>query len=240
MLASKVPFKRVLLKMSGEALMGDLSFGIDPKVLDAIVLDVKKVVDLGVQLGIVIGGGNLCRGVTLNALGLGRIAGDQMGMLATVMNAIAFRDACHRVDITAQIMSALQMNGVAKPFDRLSALENMAKGCVMIFAAGTGNPLVTTDSAASLRAIEIEADILLKATHVDGVYSADPAHHKDAVLYKTVSFQEALDKELGIMDLTAFCQCRDQKMPIRVFNLHKPGALMDVIMGKDEGTLIKD
>jgi uridylate kinase len=240
MQASKAPYKRVLLKMSGEALMGDLSFGIDPKVLDAIVLDVKKVVDLGVQLGIVIGGGNLCRGVTLNALGLGRIAGDQMGMLATVMNAIAFRDACHRVEITAQIMSALQMNGVAKPFDRLSALENMAAGCVMIFAAGTGNPLVTTDSAASLRAIETESDILLKATHVDGVYSADPAHHKDAVLYKRVTFQEALDKELGIMDLTAFCQCRDQKMPIRVFNLHKPGALMAVIMGQDEGTLITE
>ena len=240
MQASKVPYKRVLLKMSGEALMGDLSFGIDPKVLDTIVLDVKKVVDLGVQLGIVIGGGNLCRGVTLNALGLGRIAGDQMGMLATVMNAIAFRDACHRVNITAQIMSALQMNGVAKPFDRLSALENMASGCVMIFAAGTGNPLVTTDSAASLRAIETEADILLKATHVDGVYSADPAIHKDAVLYKTVTFQEALDKQLGIMDLTAFCQCRDQKMPIRVFNLHKPGALMAVIMGQDEGTLITE
>jgi len=240
MQTSKAPYKRVLLKMSGEALMGDLSFGIDPKVLDAIVLDVKKVVDLGVQLGIVIGGGNLCRGVTLNALGLGRIAGDQMGMLATVMNAIAFRDACHRVDITAQIMSALQMNGVAKPFDRLSALENMASGCVMIFAAGTGNPLVTTDSAASLRAIETESDILLKATHVDGVYSADPARHKDAVLYKRVTFQEALDKQLGIMDLTAFCQCRDQKMPIRVFNLHKPGALMAVIMGQDEGTLITE
>lgn len=234
------PYKRVLLKMSGEALMGDLSFGIDHKVLDNIVLDVKQVVDLGVQLGIVIGGGNLCRGVTLNALGLGRIAGDQMGMLATVMNAIAFRDACHRMNITAQIMSALQMNGVAKPFDRLSALENMAKGCVMIFAAGTGNPLVTTDSAASLRAIETESDILLKATHVDGVYSADPARFPDAILYKTVTFQEALDKELGIMDLTAFCQCRDQKMPIRVFNLHKPGALMAVMMGQDEGTLITE
>ncbi len=231
-------YKRVLLKMSGEALMGDLSFGIDPKILDKIVIDIKAVVDLGVQLGIVIGGGNLFRGATLSALGLGRIAGDQMGMLATVMNAIAVRDAFHRMQMRAQIMSAVQMNGVAKPFDRLSALENMAEGCIMIFAAGTGNPLVTTDSAASLRAIEIEADILLKATHVDGVYSADPAKDPEAMLYTKISYQLALEEELGIMDLSAFCQCRDQKMPIRVFNLHKPGALMRVIMGQSEGTLV--
>lgn len=232
-------YKRVLLKMSGEAMMGNLTYGIDPKVLDTIVLDIQRVVSLGVELGVVVGGGNLFRGATLSALGLGRIAGDQMGMLATVMNAIALRDACHRIGVTAQIMSAVQMNGVAKPFDRLSALENMAKGCVMIFAAGTGNPLVTTDSAASLRAIEIEADILLKATHVDGVYSEDPLKNPDATLYKNISYQYALDKELGIMDLSAFCQCRDQKMPIRVFNLHKKDALIRVIQGHDEGTLVE-
>ncbi len=219
--------------------MGELSFGIDPKVLDIIVADVKRIYELGVQIGIVIGGGNLFRGATLNALGLGRIAGDQMGMLATVMNAIAFRDACHRTGLMAQIMSAVQMNGVAKPFDRLSALQNMADGYLMIFAAGTGNPLVTTDSAASLRAIEIEADILLKATHVDGVYSADPARFPEATLYKRLSFQEALEKELGIMDLSAFCQCRDQNMPIRVFNLHKKHALLNVVLGHDEGTLVE-
>ncbi len=234
----KPAYQRVLLKLSGEALQGKLEFGIDPHILDRIVVDVKELVDMQVQVGLVIGGGNLFRGKALQKAGLGRVAGDQMGMLATVMNAIALRDAFHRAELSAHIMSAIQLNGLAKSFDRLSAIELMQSGIVMIFAAGTGNPLVTTDSAASLRAIEIEADILLKATNVDGIYTADPKTDANAQLYHRVSFQEALEKELGVMDLSAFCQCRDHKMPIRVFNLNKTGVLKRIVMGEEEGTLV--
>lgn len=234
----KPKYHRIVLKMSGEALLGDRRFGIDPKVLDRMALEVGEVVKAGVQVGLVIGGGNFFRGEALSLAGIGRITGDHMGMLATVMNALAMRDALERAGFATRIMSAISMSGVVDYYDRRKAMHHLNKGRVVLFAAGTGNPLVTTDSAASLRAIEVEADILLKATNVDGVYSSDPQKDKNAVRYHTLSYAEALSKELGVMDLTAFCQCRDHHMKIRVFSLQKPGSLLRVIMGEDEGTLV--
>jgi uridylate kinase len=236
---SRPIYKRILLKLSGEALMGEEHFGIDPKVLDRIAKEVGELVKLGVQVGIVIGGGNLCRGKALSQAGLGRVSGDQMGMLATVMNAIAMRDALERAGFSTRIMSAIPMSGLVDHYDRRRAIQLLSQGLIMIFAAGTGNPLFTTDSAASLRAIETEADVLIKATNVDGVYSADPAKDPDAVLYDKITYAKALEKELGIMDLTAFCQCRDHDMPIRVFNIHHKGALLRIINGESEGTLVE-
>lgn len=232
-------YKRIVLKLSGEALQGDKSFGIDPAVLDRMALEVGDLVKRNVQVGLVIGGGNLFRGETLSAAGIGRITADQMGMLATVMNALAMRDALERAGFATRIMSAIHMSGVVDYYDRRKAMHHLNKGRVVLFAAGTGNPLVTTDSAASLRAIEVEADILLKATNVDGVYSSDPLKDKNAVRYQVLSYQEALTKELGVMDLTAFCQCRDHHMKIRVFSLQKKGALLRVVLGEDEGTLVE-
>lgn len=231
-------YKRILLKLSGEALMGDEPFGIDPKILDRMAYEIGELVKLGVQIGLVIGGGNLFRGKELSKVGLGRISADQMGMLATVMNAIAMRDALERADIPTRVMSAIPMSGVVDHYDRRKAVHHLKQGRVVIFSAGTGNPLVTTDSAASLRAIETEANILLKATNVDGVYSDDPAKNPTATRYERLTFDVALEKELGIMDLTSFCQCRDQNMPIRVFNINRPGALVRVVKGEQEGTLI--
>lgn len=232
-------YKRILLKLSGEALMGDEHFGIDPKVLDRIAKEVGQLIKLGVQVGMVIGGGNLCRGKSLSKAGLGRVSGDQMGMLATVMNAIAMRDALERAGFSTRIMSAIPMSGLVDHYDRRKAIHHLEQGRVVIFAAGTGNPLVTTDSAASLRAIETETDILFKATNVDGVYSADPAIDPTATLYKTITYSQALEKELGVMDLSAFCQCRDHNMKIRVFNINNPGALLRIINGESEGTLVE-
>jgi len=232
-------YKRILLKLSGEALMGDESFGIDPKVLDRIAQEVGELVGLGVEVGMVIGGGNLFRGKSLSKAGLGRISGDQMGMLATVMNAIAMRDALERAGFSTRIMSALPMSGFVDHYDRRKAIHHLQRKRVAIFAAGTGNPLVTTDSAASLRAIETESEILLKATNVDGVYSADPALNPMAMLYERITYADALEKELGVMDLSAFCQCRDHNMAIRVFNINKPNALLRVVTGESEGTLVE-
>lgn len=232
-------YRRIVLKLSGEALLGDKTFGIDPHVLDRMAIDVGALVKLKVQVGLVIGGGNFFRGEALEAAGIGRITGDHMGMLATVMNALAMRDALERAGFATRIMSAIHMSGVVDYYDRRKAIHHLNKGRVVLFAAGTGNPLVTTDSAASLRAIEVEADVLLKATQVDGIYSNDPRKDKSATRYKTLSYQEALAKELGVMDLTAFCQCRDHQMKIRVFNMLKKGALLRVIMGEDEGTLVE-
>jgi len=232
-------YKRILLKFSGEALAGTTKYGIDPKVLDRLAHEVGALVHLGVQVGLVIGGGNLFRGETLFAAGIGRITGDQMGMLATLMNSLALRDAFERAGFTTRIMSAIPMSGVVDHYDRRKAIYNLAEGRIVIFAAGTGNPLVTTDSAASLRAIEVEADILLKATNVDGIYDSDPQLNPTAKLYKTISYQEALEQELGVMDLAAFTQCRDHKMPIRVFNLHRQGAIMRIVTGEQEGTLVE-
>lgn len=235
----KPVYQRIVLKMSGEALLGDKNFGIDPKILDRMALEIGELVKLKVQVGLVIGGGNFFRGEALSQIGIGRITGDHMGMLATVMNALAMRDALERAGFSTRILSAIPMSGVVDYYDRRKANHHLNKGRIVLFAAGTGNPLVTTDSAASLRAIEVGADLLLKATNVDGVYTSDPSKDKTATRYQVLTFAEALSKELGVMDLTAFCQCRDHHMKIRVFNLQKPGALLRIILGEDEGTLVE-
>lgn len=231
-------YRRVLLKMSGEALMGQSQGAIDPKVLDRLAQEVKSIHALGIEVGVVVGGGNFFRGAALSAAGINRITGDYMGMLATLMNALALRDSFERAGLPVRVSSAIPMGGIADLFNRRKAIHHLEQKRIVIFAAGTGNPLVTTDSAASLRGIEIEADVVLKATNVDGVYSADPAKNPHATLYKHLSYQEALEKELAVMDLAAFCQCRDHKMPLRVFNIHKPGALQRVMLDESEGTLV--
>jgi uridylate kinase len=233
-------YKRILLKLSGEELMGDGDFGIDPKVLDRMALEIGQLVGIGVQVGLVIGGGNLFRGAALSAAGMERVTGDHMGMLATVMNALAMRDALDRNNISARVMSAIPMSGVVEHYDRRRALRYLASGDVVIFSAGTGNPLFTTDSAACLRGIEIDAEVVLKATKVDGVYSADPMKVPDATLYSSLSYDEVLDKKLEVMDLTAICLCREHHMPVRVFRMSKSGALLSVVVGGDEGTLIEE
>lgn len=232
-------FKRILLKLSGEALMGSEGFGIDPKVLDRMALEIGQLVGIGVQVGLVIGGGNLFRGAALSAVGLDRVTGDHMGMLATVMNALAMRDALERSNINTIVMSAIPMSGVVEHYDRRRAIRVLDQGDVVIFAAGTGNPFFTTDSAACLRGIEIDAELVLKATKVDGVYSADPVKDPTAVKYDTLTYDEVLDKKLGVMDLTAICLCRDHDMPVRVFEMDKTGALLNIVMGGEEGTLIE-
>lgn len=237
-LAADKKYKRILLKLSGEALTGSESFGIDPKVLDSMALAIGQLVGIGVQVGLVVGGGNLFRGAALQQAGLDRVTGDQMGMLATVMNALAMRDALERSNIATQAMSAIPMTGVVDHYDRRKAIRALMNGDVVIFSAGTGNPFFTTDSAACLRAIEMDAEIVLKATKVDGVYSADPMKVPTAVKYEHLSYDEVLDKKLEVMDLTAICLCRDHKMPVRVFKMEKPGALLNIVRGGNEGTLI--
>ncbi len=229
-------YRRILLKMSGEALMGGGTHTIEPQVLDRMAKEVGEIYQLGVQIGIVVGGGNFFRGVTVSEAGIDRITGDHMGMLATLINALAMRDAFERSGLPVRILSAIPMSGMVDYFNRRKAIHHLQQGRVVIFAAGTGNPLVTTDSAASLRGIEIEADVVLKATQVDGIYSADPARHPGATRYEHLTYQEALEKELAVMDLAAFCQCRDHNMPLCVFNMQKPGALLRVITGQIEGT----
>ncbi len=231
-------YKRILLKLSGEALMGDQEFGIDPKVLDRMALEIGQLVGIGVQVGIVIGGGNLFRGAELSAAGMERVTGDHMGMLATVMNALAMRDALERTNIRTRVVSAIPMSGVVEHYDRRTAIRYLTSGDVVIFSAGTGNPFFTTDSAACLRGIEIDADVVIKATKVDGVYNKDPVKYPDAVKYERLSYDEALDQKLEVMDLTAICLVRDQNMPVRVFNMNKSGALLNLIVGVHEGTLI--
>jgi uridylate kinase len=232
-------YKRILLKLSGEALSGKESFGIDPRVLDSMALAIGQLVGIGVQVGLVVGGGNLFRGAALQEAGLDRVTGDYMGMLATVMNALAMRDALERSNIATQAMSAIPMTGVVDHYDRRKAIRALINGDVVIFSAGTGNPFFTTDSAACLRAIEVDADLVLKATKVDGVYSADPVKEPDAVKYEQLSYDEVLDKKLEVMDLTAICLCRDHNMPVRVFEMEKPGALLSIVRGGNEGTLIE-
>ena len=232
-------YNRILLKLSGEALTGDAEFGIDPKVLDRIAMEVGQLVGLGVQVGMVIGGGNLFRGAILHAAGMERVTGDHMGMLATVMNSLAMRDALERANILTRVMSAIQMSGVVEHYDRRTAIRHLQAGDVVIFSAGTGNPFFTTDSAACLRGIEIDADLILKATKVDGVYSADPKTHPDAVKFDKLSYDEVLEKKLGVMDLTAICLSRDHEIPIKVFDMNRPGALLDNVLGKPDGTLIE-
>ena len=233
-------YKRILLKLSGEQLMGDEGFGIDPKVLDRMALEIGQLVGIGVQVGLVIGGGNLFRGAALNAAGMDRVTGDHMGMLATVMNALAMRDALERTNISSNVMSAIPMSGVVEHYDRRRAIRYLKDGEVVIFAAGTGNPFFTTDSAACLRGIEINADVVLKATKVDGVYSADPMLDPPAELFSNLTYDQVLDKKLGVMDLTAICLCREHNMPLRVFRMSKQGALLNLVVGGDEGTLIEE
>ncbi len=233
-------YKRVLLKLSGEALMGSEAFGIDPKVLDRMAEEIKQLVELGVQVGLVIGGGNLFRGEKLANAGMNRVAGDHMGMLATVMNALAMQDALMRTNVPTRVMSAVSLTGVCEDYDRRFAIRFLEAGNVVIFSAGTGNPFFTTDTAACLRGIEIESDLIIKATKVDGVYSADPVKNADAVKYSHLTYQEAMEKELAVMDMTAFCLARDHDKKIRVFNMNQPGALVRVICGENEGTLIEN
>lgn len=237
---SQPKYNRILLKLSGEALMGEENFGIDPKVLDRMALEIGQLVGIGVQVGLVIGGGNLFRGAALNEAGMDRVTGDHMGMLATVMNALAMRDALERSNIATRVMSAIPMSGVVEHYDRRNAVRYLNNGDVVIFSAGTGNPFFTTDSAACLRGIEIDANVVLKATKVDGVYTADPMKDSTATKYDVLTFDEALDKKLGVMDLTAICLCRDHNMPVRVFNMNKQGALLNVLVGDAEGTLITE
>lgn len=233
-------YKRILLKLSGEALQGDEGFGIDASVLDRMALEIKELVEMGVEVAVVIGGGNLFRGAGLAKAGMNRVVGDHMGMLATVMNGLAMRDALHRIEINARLMSAIPLNGVCDDYRWTEAISLLKHGKVVILSAGTGNPFFTTDSAACLRGIEIEADVVLKATKVDGVYSADPVKDPSATLFKTLSYKKVLDDELKVMDLAAFTLARDHNLPICVFNMNKPGALRRVIQGEPEGTLINN
>ena len=232
-------YKRIILKLSGEALMGDFDFGIDPNVLDRMALEIGQLRGIGVQVGLVVGGGNLFRGAALQKTGLDRVTGDHMGMLATVMNGLAMRDALERSNISTTLMSAIQMSGVVEHYDRRKSMRLLEQGDVVIFAAGTGNPFFTTDSAAYLRGIEVEADAVFKATKVDGVYDSDPVVNTEAAKYDRLTYDEVLEKKLGVMDLTAICLCRDHDMPVRVFNMNQPGSLLTVTLGGADGTLIE-
>ena len=231
-------YKRVLLKLSGEALMGDDSYGINPTTIDAMVTDVAEVVRSGVQLAIVIGGGNIFRGVAGGAAGMDRATADYMGMLATMMNSLALQDALRQKGVEARVQSALRMDQVVEPYIRPRAIRHMEEGKVVIFAAGTGNPFFTTDTAAALRGAEMGVEVVLKATKVDGIYTSDPKKDLSATRYDTISFDEAIIKNLQVMDATAFALCRDRKLPIKVFSILKPGALKRVVMGENEGTLV--
>jgi uridylate kinase len=231
-------YRRVLLKLSGEALMGEQAFGISRETIERMVEDIAEVTRLGTELAIVIGGGNIFRGVALGASGMERATADYMGMMATIMNAMALQDAMQRVGLEARVQSALNVEQVVEPYIRPKALRYLEEGKVVIFAAGTGNPFFTTDTAAALRGSEVGAQIVLKATKVDGVYSADPNKDPSAERYTRISFDDALARNLQIMDATAFALCRDQHLPIRVFNITKPGALLRAVLGEDEGTLV--
>lgn len=231
-------YQRILLKCSGEALMGQAQFGISPCVLDKMARDVAELIKMGVEVGLVVGGGNLFRGKTLSEAGLGRVTGDHMGMLATVMNALALRDALERIDLPARIMSAIPMLGVVDPYHRRKAMTHLRNGHVVIFAAGTGNPFFTTDTAACLRAIEVGADIVLKATKVDGVYSDDPIKNPNAERYDFLTYRDVLSKGLQVMDATAICLCQEQGMPLKVFNMAEPDALKKIVLGEQMGTTI--
>ncbi len=232
-------YKRVLLKLSGEALMGNLQYGIDPAILDQYSNDVKKVVDAGVEVAIVIGGGNIFRGVQGVAGGLvDRAQGDYMGMLATVINAMALQGALEKLGIKTRLLSAIHMEQIAEPFIRRRAVRHLEKGRVVIFGAGTGNPYFTTDTAASLRSVEIEADLVLKGTRVDGIYTADPEKDPNATRFENISFEEVYERGLNVMDLTAITLCQQNKMPIVVFDMNKDGNFLKVCMGENVGTTV--
>ncbi len=226
-------YKRILLKLSGEALMGDLNFGISPTVMAAVAAELKEVVTAGVQVALVVGAGNIFRGEGLARSGMDRVTGDQMGMLATVINALAIQDAIERIGLEARVQSAIRINEVCEDFIRRKAIRHLEKGRVLVFGAGTGNPFFTTDSAAALRAVEIGADLMLKATKVDGIYTADPKKDKTATKYNSLTYDQALDQRLAVMDQTAMVLCRDHKMKLRVYDMDRPGALMSIVMGDE-------
>jgi uridylate kinase len=231
-------YKRILLKLSGEALMGEDAYGINRSTLVRIVQEVREVTDLGCEVAVVIGGGNIFRGVAGGSVGMDRATADYMGMLATVMNALALGDTMRQEGMTARVMSAIAIEQVVEPYVRPKALQYLEEGKVVVFAAGTGNPFFTTDTAAALRGAEIGAEIVLKATKVDGVYTEDPKRNPAARRYATITFDEAISRNLQVMDATAFALCRDQRLPIKVFSIVKPGAIKRVVQGEDEGTLV--
>ncbi|WP_118951242.1 UMP kinase [Taibaiella helva] len=232
-------YNRILLKLSGESLMGDRSFGLDPVMLTQYAIDIKAVADLGVQVAVVIGGGNIYRGMNEAETGIERAQGDYMGMLATVINGMALQASLEKVGVKTRLQSAIKMEQVAEPYIRRRAIRHLEKGRVVIFGAGTGNPYFTTDTAGSLRAIEINADVILKGTRVDGIYTADPEKNPDATRYETISFSEVIAKELKVMDMTAFTLCQENNLPIIVFDMNKTGNLSDVVTGKNVGTLVR-
>lgn len=233
-----VKYRRILLKLSGEALIGDEDYGIDPAMIRRIAAEIKEVNEAGVQIGIVIGGGNIFRGAGLAATGLDRVTGDHMGMLATVMNSLALQDALEKLDVNARVMSAIKINEVCEDYIRRRAIRHLEKGRVVIFAAGTGNPYFTTDSAAGLRASEINADLMLKATKVDGIYTDDPVLNPDAKRYEHLNYDEVIERRLNIMDTAAVALCRDQQVPLRIFDVYQKGSLMKIIQGENIGTLV--
>jgi uridylate kinase len=237
-MTTAIAYKRILLKLSGEALMGEDAFGINHATIKRMVAEIAEVTALGVQVAVVIGGGNIFRGVAGGAVGMDRATADYMGMLATVMNALALADTMNKAGLIARVMSAIGIEQVVEPYVRPKALQYLEEGKVVVFAAGTGNPFFTTDTAAALRGAEIGAQIVLKATKVDGVYSADPHKDPKATRYQKISFDHAIGQNLQVMDATAFALCRDQKLPIKVFSIFKPGALKRVVLGEDEGTLV--
>ena len=238
-MSSDIAYKRILLKLSGEALEGKEAFGIDPDVLQRMAEEIGELVKSGVQVGLVIGGGNIFRGAKLAESGMNRVVGDDMGMLAKVMNGLAMRDSLERNGIKTTLMSAMPIQGITTAYSWMDAISRLENGEVVILSAGTGNPFFTTDSAACLRGIEIQADVVIKGTKVDGVYSADPMKDSSAVLYHELSYKEVVEKELKVMDLSAFILARDHKMPIMVFNMNKQGSLMKVVRGEREGTIIR-
>ena len=235
---SPVPYRRVLLKLSGEALMGELDYGIEPRVIQRIAAELATARSAGVEIAIVVGGGNIFRGAGLARAGMDRVTGDHMGMLATVMNALAIQDALESLDVHARVMSALEINAVCEDYIRRRAIRHLEKGRIVILAAGTGNPFFTTDTAASLRAIEIGADVLLKATKVDGVYDADPATNPDAKRFDSVTYDQVIADKLGVMDATAIVMCRDNHVPLRIFDLTRANALVQAMTGDEVGTLV--
>lgn len=239
-MAHNLKYKRILLKLSGESLMGEQQFGIDSKVLDYFADEIKKVQELGVQVGIVIGGGNIYRGLNAEEQGIERVTGDQMGMLATIINSLALQNACENKGIYTRLMSAIKMEEVAEPYIRRRAIRHLEKGRVVIFGAGTGHPYFSTDTAASLRAVEIEADAILKGTRVDGVYDSDPEKNPDASRFEQISYLDVLQKNLRVMDLTAISLCQENNLPIIVFNMNKPGNLLKLVEGENIGTSVSN
>ena len=235
---AKAKYNRILLKLSGEALMGQDAFGVNPEIVTKIVKEIKAAKELGIEVAVVIGGGNIFRGVALGAAGMDRATADYMGMLATVMNALAIQDAMKHEGVVSRVQSAINIDQVVEPYIRGKAIKYLEDKRIVIFAAGTGNPFFTTDTAAALRAMEINAEIMIKATKVDGIYSDDPVKNPDAKRYKTITFDEAIQKNLKVMDATAFTLCRDQKLPIGVIDIFKENALKNILIGSEEGTLV--